>query len=62
MPGKNGYELSAAIRGLADKKKSATPIFALTAYETATESIKPRMQALLNFYQNLLTQTNYLDW
>ncbi|HNR20750.1 MAG TPA: tetratricopeptide repeat protein [Bacteroidia bacterium] len=49
MPGKNGYELSSAIRGLVDKKKSATPIFALTAYETATEKHKAKDAGITEF-------------
>lgn len=49
MPGKNGYELTASVRGLSDKKKSNVPIFALTAYESATEKHKAKEVGITEF-------------
>lgn len=49
MPGKNGYELSASIRAFNDKKKALMPIFALTAYESATEKHKAKEVGITEF-------------
>lgn len=49
MPGKNGYELTAAVRSMPDKKKADVPIFALTAYESATEKNKAKEAGITEF-------------